>query len=58
MKIQYAFYILGVIFIFFSVWYFAREFIAELPNFVKLTILSASVIVTFIIAELLRGGDK
>ena len=57
MKIQYAFYIIGVVLIFASVWYFAREFIDELPDILKLSILIVAVIVSFIIAELLRGGD-
>ena len=58
MKIQYIFYSVGVIFIFAAVWYFAREFIDELPDPIKLMILIAAVVITFIIAEFLRGGDK
>ena len=58
MKIQHIFYTVGVFFIFASVWYFAREFINDLPDPIKLGILIVSVIVTFIIAELLRGSDK
>jgi len=57
MKIEYIFYILGVIFIFASVWWFAREFIDQLPNEIKLIILIFSFVGSFIIAELLRGGD-
>ena len=57
MKIHYLFYIVGIIFIFGSVWYFAREFIDELPNFIKLTLLVISIIIIFVIAELLRGRD-
>lgn len=58
MKIQYIFYVIGVIFIFASVWYFAKEFIDQLTNILKLVILIISVLVAFIIAELLRGGNK
>jgi len=57
MKIEYIFYILGVIFIFASVWWFAREFIDQLPNEIKLIILIFSFVGSFIIAELLRGGN-
>ena len=57
MKMHYLFYIVGVIFIFASVWYFTREFIAELPNVIKLTLLIISVIVSFVIAEFMRGAD-
>jgi hypothetical protein len=58
MKIQYIFYIVGVIFIFASVWWFAKEFIKELPDEIKIVILVISVIITFIIGEFLREADK
>jgi cell division protein FtsW (lipid II flippase) len=58
MKIQYIFYSVGVIFIFAAVWYFAREFIDDLPDVIKLLILVVAVVVAFIIAEFLRGADK
>ncbi len=58
MKIQHIFYFVGVLFIFASVWYFAREFIADLPNAIKLTLLIITVVISFIIAELLRSVDK
>ena len=57
MKMHYIFYIVGVIFIFASVWYFTREFIAELPNIVKLILLIISVIVSFIVAEFMRRAE-
>lgn len=58
MKVQYIFYITGIVFIFASVWYFTREFIVELPDSIKLLLLVVSVIVSFIIAEFLRGSNK
>lgn len=58
MKVQYIFYIIGVLFIFSSVWYFAREFIADLPDPIKLILLIAAVIASFIVSEILRGGNK
>lgn len=58
MKIQNVFYTVGVIFIIAAVLYFTREYIRELPNSIKALLLIVSVIVSFIIAELLRGGDK
>ncbi|MDO8563858.1 MAG: hypothetical protein Q7R87_02530 [Nanoarchaeota archaeon] len=58
MKVQNIFYTVGVLFIFASLWYFTREFIAELPPAIKVLLLIASIIGTFIIAEVLRGGDK
>ena len=58
MKIQYIFYIVGVLFIFASVWYFTRTFIQELPDPIKLVLLIVAVIVSFVVAEILRGADK
>ena len=58
MKIQSIFYIIGVIFIFAAVWYFAKEYIAQFPNSIKLILLIVATIVTFIIAEFMRGADK
>lgn len=57
MKIHYLFYFIGVIFIFATVWYFAGKFIATLPKEIKLTLLFASVITSFIIAEFLRSSE-
>jgi hypothetical protein len=53
-KIQNIFYTFGVIFIFAAVWYFAKEFINSLPNPIKLILLITSVVIAFVIAELLR----
>ena len=57
MKMQYLFYIVGVIFIFASVWYFAREYIAQFSNGVKLILLIVSVVVSYVIAEFMREAD-
>lgn len=57
MKVQYVFYFVGVLFIFSSVIYFAREFIQDLPNSIKLLLLIVSVFVSFFIAEILRGNE-
>ena len=58
MEIQNIFYIVGVIFIFASIWYFVGEFIANLPDVIKLVLLIVSVIIAFVLAEVFRGGDK
>jgi len=58
MKVQHIFYTVGVIFIFASIIYFAREFINELPDPLKLILLIFAVALTFIIAEIFRGKDK
>jgi hypothetical protein len=58
MKIQYAFYIVGVIFIFATVIYFVREYIDLMADSLKLVLLLVSIIVTFVVAEILREYDK
>lgn len=58
MKVQSIFYLVGVIFIFASVWYFAREYIAQFPNSIKLILLIVSTVIVFVIAEFMRGADK
>ena len=57
MKMQYIFYVIGVIFIFISTIYFAKEFIVNLPKEIKLILLILSIIVTFTLAEFFRGSD-
>ncbi len=58
MKIQYLFYVVGVIFVFISIWYFARSYIKDFPNIIKLVLLVVSIVVSFVVAEFLRGADK
>jgi hypothetical protein len=58
MKLHYIFYIVGIIFIFATVIYFAKEFINDLPDGLKLLLLIFSIIITFILAEILRGGNN
>jgi len=57
MKIQYLFYVIGVIFIFGSVWYFARTYIDDLPRIIKLVLLIISIVVSFTVAEIMRGKE-
>jgi len=58
MKIAYIFYLVGVIFILASVIYFSREFISQFSNSIKATLLVTSIILTFVLAEVLRRRDK
>lgn len=57
MKMQNIFYFIGVIFIFISTIYFAKEFIIGLPKEIKLILLILSIIITFTLAEFFRGAD-
>jgi len=45
----------GTIFIFATMEYFVREFIADLPDIIKLVLLIVSVAITFATGEGLRG---
>jgi ABC-type multidrug transport system permease subunit len=57
MKIQNIFYTIGVVFIICAVVYFVFQFIKDLPDMLRLFILIVSVIVSFILAEMLRSKD-
>ena len=57
MKIQYLFYIVGVIFVFATVWYFAKEYIAQFPNIIKLILLVVSIVILYVVAEFMRRAD-
>ena len=58
MKVQNIFYTIGVIFIIVAVLYFIGVYIRDLPREIKTLLLCVSVVVSFVVAELLRGGDK
>ena len=58
MKVERIFYTIGVLIIISSVIYFTREFIADLPDPIKLILLIVATVAAFLIAELLRGKDK
>ena len=55
MKIQYLFYFVGVIFVFAAVWYFAYEWIKDFPKTIKLILLIVAIVVSYVIAEFMRG---
>ena len=57
MKVQYLFYIVGVIFVFAAVWYFAHEYIAQFPRIIKLILLVVAIVVSYVVAEFMRGSD-
>ena len=57
MKMETIFYVLGVIFIFASILYFAWEFITDLPEPVKLAVLIVATAITFIAGEMMREAD-
>ncbi|MCH7850301.1 MAG: hypothetical protein IH845_01530 [Nanoarchaeota archaeon] len=58
MKVENIFYTIGVLFIISSVVYFTNEFIADLSDPVKLTLLIVAIIASAIIAELFRKVNK
>jgi Na+/H+ antiporter NhaD/arsenite permease-like protein len=58
MKLHNIFYIVGVVFLFVTVWYFVREYLDQFPNGLKLILLLVSIVISFVIAEFLRRADK
>ena len=57
MKLQYLFYIIGIVFMFIMIWYFAREYISQFPNIIKLILLIVSIVASYVFAEFMRGSD-
>jgi hypothetical protein len=57
MQVQNIFYGIGALFVIVSVLYFSFEFLQNLPQTIKFVLLLVSVIITFFVAELLRGSD-
>jgi hypothetical protein len=58
MKLQYLFYILGIIFLFATVAYFSYNYLFELSDGLKTIILVLSIIVFFVLGEVLWETDK
>jgi len=58
MKLQYLFYVLGIIFIFATVAYFSYNYLFSLPDIIKTAILILAIIVFFFLGEVMEGSDK
>lgn len=56
-KAQYIFYIIGIVFLFATIAYFAYEYLFSLTDPVKTIILALLVIVTFFLADMLGERD-
>lgn len=57
MKLQYLFYIIGIIFIFITVAYFAYNYLFSLSDGIKTIILVLSIIVFFALGEIMWEKD-
>lgn len=57
MKLQYLFYVLGIIFLFATVSYFAYNYLFSLSDGIKTTILVLVIIVFFILGEVMEEAD-
>jgi len=57
MNLQYLFYILGVIFLFATVSYFASNFLFNLSDGLKTIILVLTIIVFFALGEVMEEKD-
>ncbi len=55
LKIQYIFYVLGIIFLFITVAYFSYEYVFNLSDSLKTVILICLIIVFFFLADFLAG---
>jgi len=57
MKLQYLFYILGIIFLFATVAYFSYNYLFNLPDSIKTIILCLGIIIFFVLGEVLWDKD-
>ncbi|MFH1072780.1 MAG: hypothetical protein V1743_05100 [Nanoarchaeota archaeon] len=57
MKTQYIFYVLGIIFLFITISYFAYQYLFDLSKEVKTIVLICLVIILFFAADWLRERD-
>ena len=57
MKLQYIFYVLGIIFLFATTTYFAYEYIVDMGRVVQTILLVLVTIVFFFVADWMEGRD-
>ena len=53
MKLQYLFYIIGIVFLFATVAYFSYNYLFDLPDAIKTVILLLGVIVFFVLGDIM-----
>jgi len=57
MNLQYLFYVLGIIFLFATVSYFSFNFLFDLPDGIKTIILVLTIIIFFVLGEVMEDKD-
>lgn len=57
MKLQYLFYVLGIIFIFATVAYFAYNYLFNLSDTIKMVILILLMVVFFTLGEIMEAKN-
>jgi len=57
MNLQYLFYVLGIIFLFATVSYFAYNYLFSLSDGIKTIILVLLIIVFFVLGEVMEDAD-
>jgi hypothetical protein len=57
MKLQYLFYILGIIFLFATVTYFSYNYLFDLPDSIKTIILVLVIVVFFVLGEIMEEKE-
>jgi len=55
MKLQYLFYVLGIIFLFITVAYFAYNYLFDLSDTLKTIILVLVIVIFFFLGEVMWG---
>ncbi len=54
-EVYHAFYIVGIIFLFWTIWYFTRQYLFNLSNIAKTIILICLTIIFFFLGDFLAG---
>jgi len=57
LRLEYLFYVLGIIFLFITVWYFARDIFANLDDRIKTVIFILLIVIFFIAGEVMWEKD-
>jgi len=57
MKLQYLFYIIGIIFLFATIAYFSYNYLFGLPDEIKTIILMLSIVIFFVLGEVFWEKD-
>ena len=57
MKLQYLFYVLGIIFLFATISYFSYNYLFNLSDMIKTIVLILLIIIFFVLGEVMEEKD-